>query len=261
MTEHSFGFRKLHVESSASEVGVYLANWWLKDIQQSLTRQERYTVAVTGGTTPKEIYRQVAIIAPRFKIDWKRVDLLWTDERDVPLDHPDSNYRMAMECGLATLPIPKEQIYPMRFGQLPAPVEDGAAYNQICAEIFGRHGALDWIFLGLGDDGHTASLFPHSSGYAALPKASDAQNSNDCPFAVAHWVKAKDTWRMTLTLPFIHRARVKVGCVTGSAKASILAAVLRDQREPYTFPASWLGYEGTPITWVADADAAKLALE
>lgn len=256
MNQRTFGFRKLLVKSSPSDVGEFLATWWLDDIEQSLKVQTQYSTAVTGGSTPREIYHHVARLASSYPIDWGRVHLLWTDERDVPLDHIDSNYHMAMESGLAQLPIPQDQIHPMQFGKSPSRAEDGMAYHRICAKTLGNRKVFDWIFAGLGEDGHTASLFPHSPGYDTLPKLDTLPNAPEVPFALAHWIEAKNAWRMTLTLSAMHRARIKVGCVTGSAKAAILAAVLQDRANPFDYPASWLGCQGTPITWVADTAAA-----
>lgn len=249
-------FRQLHVEPSSKKACAYIARLWLKSAKTHINAKGSFATALTGGSTPYEIYQQIVHLAPEYSLDWNKLSLFWTDERCVPLDHPDSNYGMARKSGILDLPIPKSQVHPMRFGLEGSPDHDGMRYDKLLKLKLGAQ-PLDFIFLGMGDDGHTASLFPGSSGYENLARTSKDKNIKVTPLALSHFVETKGVWRMTLTLPLINRSGDKIGCVLGKGKSEVFASVLKDGRAPYRYPSSWLGCEGSPMHWVADTEAAQ----
>lgn len=249
-------FRALHIEPSSKKACEFLARWWLKSARANIAKKRAFTSALTGGSTPKEIYRQIVHLAPEYSLDWTKIHLFWTDERCVPLDHPDSNYLMARNSGILDMPIPKSQVYPMRFGLEPDPEHDGMRYEKLLREKL-HSSALDFIFMGMGEDGHTASLFPNSKGFEDLAKTSREKNAANTPIALSHFIESKGVWRMTMTLPFINQSIEKVGLVLGKDKSNIFAAVLNDKRAPYQYPAAWVGVEGSKMNWVADQEAAS----
>ena len=255
MREKRFGFQHLFIEADAEKVAQTLAEMWLLTARTSIAKKGRFCSAITGGSTPAAIYRHIAHLATGERLDWTRVYLIWTDERDVPLSDTESNYHMAMQNGLATLPIPQEQIYPMQFGICATKELDGQHYSDICEKLVGSGGQIDWTFLGLGEDGHTASLFPGSLGFESIPKQRSQMKTETYSLVVSHFIPAKQMWRMSLTLPFLNGSVRKIGCVLGREKGSILAKVATHPSAAE--PASWLGCEGSIMNWYVDEAAAS----
>lgn len=232
----------------------------------SIALRGRFTVALAGGSTPKGLYQRLAG-AWRDRIDWTRVVVFWGDERCVPPTHPDSNYRMAREALLDHVPIPPSQVHRMA-GEadptaaaldyaatleatlLPAQPSDGSssATNLPAAAPGasggGAPGAFDLVLLGLGDDGHTASLFPDKTAGRETLRS-----------VVAEHVDAARGWRLTLTPPLINRARSTLWLVAGAAKAPALAAVLEGPPAPDEFPAQRI--TGHDVRWLVDRAAAR----
>lgn len=201
-----------------------------------------FTWALSGGSTPKAIFQKLSK-EYKDRLDWGRVNLFWSDERSCAPDHPDSNYRMAMDAGLQTLPIPENQIFRM---QAEGAIEENAQLYQEQILKVTPGGSLDFVMLGMGDDGHTASLFP---GTEAL--------SNQEDLVVANYVPQQKAWRMTMTYPCINQAKVICVYVLGDGKAEMLKKVLNSSEE---FPVQGVGSATTPATFFADrAAAAKLS--
>jgi len=166
------------------------------------------------------------------------------DERNVPPDHADSNYRTARESLLSKVPIPGDNVYRMH-GELDAN-EAAKQYGEMLKEKFGD-GGLDMVLLGMGDDGHTASLFP---GTAALNETKHR--------AVGNYVEKLKAWRITLTAPFINRAREVMVLVSGASKAKRLAEVLEGPRDPQRLPIQLVQPASGRIAWLVDAAAAGM---
>jgi len=218
-------------------------------LAEALTgRQGRRSVALAGGSTPAVLYRHLTEPAWRERIAWDRVDWFWGDERAVPPEHADSNYRMACETLLAPLGIASDHIH-----RMPADSDDlsaaAAAYERKIREVVsaGREGvpSLDLVLLGVGTDGHTASLFPGTSGVTEA-----------CRLIVAHEVPKLGAWRMTMTFPLLRAARRVVFFVTGADKAEIVARILSPAADPGILPAAGLRQSGA-VVWVLDAAAAS----
>ena len=213
-----------------------------------IARTGRFSVALSGGSTPRAVYSLLAEPEFRDRIDWPRVHLFWGDERCVPPNHPDSNFRMVQEALLAKIAIPPENIHRMMGEREPA--EAAAAYEQELKTFFtagdGDWPRFDLIFLGLGEDGHTASLFP---GTVALD-------------ATKHWITAVhveklQSYRLTLTLPVIRSAAQVVFLVSGASKTKIVREIFASNRALNDYPAAKVGPMAGRLTWMIDRDAAR----
>jgi 6-phosphogluconolactonase len=202
-----------------------------------------FSLVLSGGSTPKLLYQLLASDPYRCRLNWSKVEVYFGDERCVPPDHPDSNYRMAHEAMLSKLPIPEPNIHRMR-GELP-PEQAAIEYGQLLKVKF-HHGGPDLVLLGMGDDGHTASLFP---GTAALD-----EHHHRC---VANHVPQMDTWRITMTYPFLNRAAAVLVLVEGAKKAGRLHEVLEGPRDPKRLPIQGIRPAGK-MTWLVDAAAAGM---
>jgi 6-phosphogluconolactonase len=215
---------------------------------EAIAGRGRCLVALSGGSTPRGMYERIAARG-RETLDWSRVEFLWSDERTVPPTHPDSNYRMTRESLLAPLGTPDDQIHRMR-GE--ADDLEGAAreYETTLATLTGvqpGHGVpqLDLVLLGLGTDGHTASLF-------ADTVALDVRDR----WVVRNYVARFTTSRLTLTFPVILAAREIRVLVAGADKAPALAGVLTGPWDPDRLPAQRLAHASGHVVWLADRDAA-----
>lgn len=212
--------------------------------KQAINERKKACIALSGGSTPKELYEYLAKASSKEDIDWNLVHLFWADERAVPQSHPDNNYKMSMEAGLSHLPIPKANIHPM---QADTDIESHAkAYDNLLKATCGE--GLDLILLGIGEDGHTASLFPNTK----------AINIENC-WAAANEVPQKQTYRMTLTFPCINKARNIIILVKGSSKAEIVKELFSLDDEKY--PASYVGTLQSKALFALDEKAASLLIE
>jgi len=213
----------------------------------------RFTVALSGGSTPRGLYRLLAgegEPALPGRIPWRQIHFFWGDERHVPPDHPDSNYRMAREALLSRVPVPPENIH-----RIPAENRDAAfaaeQYAQTLHDAFrltaGQFPRFDLILLGMGPDGHTASLFP----------GTDALRERERP-VVAQWVETFQASRITLTLPVLNNAACVIFLVAGQEKAETLRAVLQGGGQPDRFPAQLIRPSQGRLLWMLDRAAARL---
>lgn len=212
----------------------------------AMEEAERFAVALSGGATPKAMLEMLATPEYAPRVDWSRVQVFWSDERCVPPDNPNSNFRMAQAALLMHVPLPARNIHRMQ-GELD-PQQAATAYDQLLREFFGSSPAFDLVYLGLGPDGHTASLFPDS---AAL----DVQDRN----CVANRVSEKvvSPWRLTLTYPAINAAKAVMFLVQGAEKADIVARVLHGPRDVRALPAQGVAPQAGTLTWLLDSAAAK----
>lgn len=206
-------------------------------------------VAISGGTTPKTMFELLADQGkPYFaQVPWEKLQLFWVDERCVPPDHPDSNFRMTKEAMLDHVPLPDSQIYRME-GELDPEVA-ASRYEAAIRTAFRLEGAetptFDLILLGMGDDGHTASLFPHTEALNEMVR-----------IVVANHVPQKDTWRISLTWPVIIRGREVAFVIEGEAKTQVLNDVMLGPYEPETYPSQLIRPQSGRLTLLLDAAAA-----
>ena len=216
---------------------------------EAVSLRGRFTAALSGGKTPVTLYTLLAKAPFVAEIPWARVHLFWVDERCVPPDHEDSNYRMVRERLLDHVPIPPANVHRMQ-GEMD-PVEAAARYEEEMRQYFAPAGVefpvFDLILLGLGADGHTASLFP---GTRAIHESAR--------WALGHYVDARKGWRITLTPSVINAARMVVFIVSGAGKAPVLRDVLEGPVRPDVLPAQVIRPEGGDALWMLDRDAAAL---
>jgi 6-phosphogluconolactonase len=209
----------------------------------SIERSDRFAVALAGGSTPEATYELLARdYADR--VEWGKVNVFFGDERTVPPHHEDSNYRMAKEALLDHVPV--GSVHRMR-GELD-PEEAARSYEEELRDFFGdeEFPPLDLILLGIGDDGHTASLFPHTPALEETDR-----------WVVANPVEKLDTVRLTVTAPLINAARAVDFLVAGEGKAKALKMILEGDADPREYPARFVRSAGE-TTWMADRAAAGL---
>jgi 6-phosphogluconolactonase len=231
--------KALEVYADAAELARAAAEHFVAHAAEAITARSRLLVALAGGSTPRATYTLLATGQFASRIDWPRVHVFWGDERCVPPDHADSNYRMAHEALLAHVPIPVENVHRI-VGELD-PAQAAAAYEEELESTLGADGRLDLVLLGMGSDGHTASLFP---GTAALKEQER--------WVVENYVEKLKSWRITLTLAAINAARQATFLVGGSSKAEPLARI----RAGEGLPAGLVQPVGGDLIWLVDREAA-----
>lgn len=204
-----------------------------------------FRVALAGGSTPRAMYQRLTRAPYRGAIRWGNVRFFWGDERCVPPENERSNYRMAKEALLELLAIPPRHVFRMRGEQ--APVQAARDYERVLRRQFrGRPARLDLVLLGLGEDGHTASLFP---GSAAL--------AQDRRLVAANYVTKLSEWRLTLTCRTINAARRIVFLVSGIEKAASVERILRRRRAWQDRPAARVSPRRGSLLWLLDEAAAS----
>lgn len=212
---------------------------------EAVAQRGHFSLVLSGGSTPRKLYSLLATDAYRTRIEWKNTHLFWGDERTVPPDHADSNYRMAKETLLDHAPLLPENIHRIA-GEL-EPVQAAQAYEQVLKTYFGEKTAprFDTILLGMGDDGHVASLYPHSRALAESSR-----------WVAENYVERTNTWRITLTTAVLNAATAILILVSGENKAKIVYEVLRGEFHPHKFPAQMVKPVAGQLVWLLDADAA-----
>jgi 6-phosphogluconolactonase len=222
----------------------------------AIAARGRFTVALAGGSTPRAMYTLLTSDEFATRVDWSAVHVFWGDERCVLPDHPDSNYRMARTALLDHVPLPAGNVHRM-FGEL-EPVQAATEYQEVLRAFFspsyvGREkgqtpiARFDLILLGMGNDGHTASLFP---GTAAVDER--------VRWAMAHYVDKLGAWRITLTPALINAAANVIFIVSGSGKAEPLRQVLMGPYQPHILPAQTIKPDPGRLRWLVDAEAGAL---
>lgn len=212
--------------------------------QRAIAKQGQFSIALSGGNTPRPVYERLTRAPFDSAIDWTKVRIFFGDERCVPPDSDQSNYRMAREAMLEKLPIPQENIFRIR-GEID-PQAAAIEYGQLLKQLFGD-GGLDLVLLGMGPDGHTASLFPHTEALN--------ESKHRC---VANYVQKLDCWRITMTAPFINRAAEVIFLVSGKDKTTALKEVLNGPPDTQRLPAQLIRPTNGQLTWIMDAAAAGM---
>ena len=210
----------------------------------------RFTVALSGGSTPRGLYSRLATPEISQKLPWDKMYFFFSDERYVPPDHAESNYRMAYESLLSKAPIPGDHVFRVQ-AEVKDPTLGAANYEQSLKQFFqlgaGQIPRFDLMLLGLGPDGHTASLFP---GTPAVHERSH--------LVVANWVEKFQTYRFTLTAPVINHAACVMFLVAGADKAGALQSVLESDARPEQFPAKLIHPDNGTLLWIVDREAASM---
>jgi 6-phosphogluconolactonase len=241
--------RELVICRDAADLNKRAAEEFIRLSGRAVQCAARFTVALSGGLTPRGLYELLASDSYKERIPWSKVHFFWGDERCVAPDHPDSNYRMAREALLARISIPVENIHRMAGEKEPAAA--ARDYENELKKFFHlADGALprfDLILLGLGEEGHTASLFPGSAALAESKR-----------MVAAHYVEKLKAHRLTLTLPVLNHGAEVVFLVAGSNKAEIVKEVLAGGGVPPELPAARVRPFNGHLAWMVTRDAAAL---
>jgi 6-phosphogluconolactonase len=212
----------------------------------SIAKRGRCTIVLSGGSTPKSMYQLIAANASS-SLPWNKIFFFWGDERHVPPTDPESNYRMAQESLLSKVPVPPDNVF-----RIPAENPDASAaaqsYEETISKFFslkpGEFPRFDLVLLGMGPDGHTASLFPESP---ALQEKSR--------LVVSNWVEKLNTSRITLTLPVLNAARRIAFLVGGADKAAVLHEVLEGKGPGEKYPSKLVQPTDGKLIWFVDRAA------
>ena len=241
--------REILVVSNPDELSRRAAQEFVRQAGEAVQAKGFFTVALSGGSTPKGLYMQLASDHYREQVPWSKVYLFWGDERCVSPDHQDSNYRMARESLIDKVPIPEENIYRM-------PAEQGdhdcaaTEYEQTIKAFFrleaGEQPRFDLILLGMGEDGHTASLFPWTSALEETDR-----------LVFANYIGKLGAYRLTLTVPVINHAALVLFLISGESKASVLREVLEGEFQPQRLPSQLIRPVNGRLLFIVDHIAAS----
>jgi 6-phosphogluconolactonase len=230
------------------QLSVAAAEYIVRVAQESIATHGSFTLALSGGSTPRKLYAMLADEPYRGQIDWALVEIFWSDERCVPADDAESNYHLAQEVMLSKLPIAASQIH-----RVPADEPDreaaSLAYTKEMQRVFGTDGIpqFDLIQLGMGPEGHTASLFPHQASLTEQQR-----------LIMPVTVPKPPPPRLTFTPPLLNAAIHILFLVTGPDKSEAVQAVLEGPKQPEEYPAQIVQPSDGEVTWMLDKAAAAL---
>lgn len=246
--------RKIRIFADAEAMSRAAAQTIIEHISAGLQNRDTYALALSGGSTPKRLYSLLAEEAAlRDQIPWQRIHFFWGDERHVPPNHPESNYLMAYHTLLSQAPVPAANIH--RFFSEDADAQKAAANYELEIRSFfnsffnvraGQLPRFDLVLLGLGADGHTASLFPGTSALKETRR-----------LVLADWVEKFRAFRLTLTAPVLNSADCILFLVAGQDKADAVKAVLEGNFQPDRYPAQLIQPSGGELIWLLDRSAAS----
>lgn len=207
--------------------------------REAIEKNGKFTVALAGGSTPKALYEHISATPYVEKINWEKIHFFWGDERSVSPDSEESNYKMAMDAGLKNVPIPKGQIHRMVAEN--SIEENAKKYDTLLKPYH----PLDLVILGMGDDGHTASLFPQTEGLKVEEH-----------LCIANYIPQKNTWRITLTYKAINEANTIVIYVIGAKKKHMLKEIFTEEEQFDRYPIQKVGTKESKALWIVDEAAA-----
>jgi 6-phosphogluconolactonase len=234
----------IHIFKNKQEAAKASAGLLIRAAKDAVGREGRFSIALTGGSSPKELYQLLATEPYRSQVPWEKTHIFWGDERSVPHDDEQNNARMSFKLLLDHVPVPAHQIHRMS-GELP-PAEAAWQYEEILKKYFGDQvPQFDLILLGMGDDGHTASLFP------GTPVLGEKDR-----WVAELFLKQQDMYRITLTAPLINKARQIVFQVFGENKAGVLKQVLEGPTQPEKLPSQLIKPGNGELHWFLDEAAA-----
>ena len=240
---------QLRVYPTRSAAAHAAAAQFVATAEKAINARRRFTVALAGGNTPRDVYRLLATDEYASMVEWSNVHVFWGDERCVPFNDPENNANMARETLLNHIPVAPNNIYRIQ-SQLP-PEQAAQDYDQTLRHYFsGRNMSLprfDLVLLGIGAEGHTASLFPGS------PLLNERER-----WVASVYVEKMKTWRITLTPLALNAASKVVFTVIGEEKAQALKQILSQPRQPNLLPAQIVDPPDGQVLWIADKAAASL---
>jgi len=235
---------ELQVYSDAQQLSQAAAKWIAGLIAETLKVRDRFTIALSGGSTPKLLHKILAATPYKDQIDWSKMHIFWGDERAVPFEDDRNNAKMAYDTLLNFVPVPPSQIHVMRTDI--EPEESAIEYEKILHQYFDKtSNTFDLVLLGMGDDGHTLSLFP---GTAIVHE--------EKAWAKAFFLPAQDMYRITLTKTIVNKAAYIAFLTTGTGKAHALKEVLKGAYNPDLYPSQEIKPVNGELHWFVDEAAA-----
>lgn len=244
----------IQVASDAQELSRLAAEQVVRSAVEAVREKGLFTVVLAGGSTPVNLYSLLASCDEPFRaqLPWERIHFFWGDERHVPPDHPDSNYRMAREAMLSFVPIPSENIHRIKSENAVA-AKAADEYEETLREFFrltkGQLPRFDLLLLGIGSDAHMASIFPGSHFIHEKNR-----------LVVAPWVDKLKSSRITLTPLVLNNAAAVIFLVTGAKKAKAVHEVLEGEYQPERLPAQLIRASRGSVLWLVDQQAAAMLL-
>jgi len=218
---------------------------FLEIATEAIERRGAVSVALSGGSTPEPIYRALSKDSVQKKIDWRKMHLFWGDERNVPPNHTDSNFHMVNQLLLKNIPIPADNVHRV-LTELDV-VAAAEAYEMELKRFFpGDWPRFDLVLLGMGADGHTASLFPYSDGLQVEDR-----------WFISNFALNRKIWRLTLTKKAINAARNIIIMINGAEKASMVAEVLKGEDNPQEKPIQFIKPTDGQLIWLLDEQVAS----
>lgn len=247
---------QLVIKKNPPDLAKAAADFILNRISEVLKTQERFTIALSGGSTPKALHELLAKPPYLEKIPWMQLHFFWGDERYVPIDDEQSNAGMAYDTLLGHVYTPEDQIHVWRTDLEPAAA--AADYDSTLHHYFGESGeaspnestpgpTFDLVLLGMGDDGHTLSLFPGTEVV-----------HEQTAWTAAYFLEQQDMYRLTLTAPIVNRASCVLFLVAGPKKAEPLKEVLEGAYNPDKYPSQVIKPQHGELIWMVDEKAAEL---
>jgi 6-phosphogluconolactonase len=242
----------IDVQPDAATLARAAAERFVVAAERAIADHERFVVALSGGSTPRHMYELLAHEPFASRVNWSRVQMVWGDERCVPPTDPESNFHMVREALLDHVPLPASNVHRIHGEEDPARAAE--SYEATLRELlrtptgppsFEPGRSIDLVLLGLGDNGHTASIFPGSA-------AADER----VRWVAAEYVPAVAMWRLTLTAPVLNSAAEILFLVSGGAKASIVKRILEGPRRPRDLPAQLIAPARGRTQWLVDRAAA-----
>lgn len=233
------------ISKNSDELSVKVADWLVNYINEVLKKQDRFTLALSGGSTPKKLYKLLASDKYKSRVNWSKLHFFWGDERFVPFNDEGNNAKMAYDELLDHVPVNKKNIHIMETMGL-EPEESAIDYEKILRNYFdNKANTFDLVILGLGNDAHTLSLFP---GYAVV--------TENKKWVSALYLKEQDMYRITLTPAVVNKAARVAFLVSGGDKAASLYHVLSSEHDPYLYPAQIIQPFNSELYWFYDEAAA-----
>jgi 6-phosphogluconolactonase len=239
---------EIRISTTPQELFAAAAEEVARSVNEAVSEHGRFTIALSGGSTPKSLYNLLATNA-RTSLPWDKMFFFWGDERHVPPTSAESNYRMVDEAMLSKVPVPAGNVF--RFAaENPDAAAVAEAYEETLRKFFelkaGEFPRFDLILLGLGPDGHTASLFPGTAGLQEKSR-----------LVIANWVEKLKTHRLSFTYPVLNAGRTVAFLVSGTDKAAVLHTVLEENASGEQYPAKLVQPKDGKLIWFLDRAAAS----
>ena len=240
---------EVHISKNIDDLSLNVANWMINFIEKTLLHQNRFCLALSGGSTPKKLNELLATAQFKDKIDWSKLHIFFGDERFVPLNDTSNNAKMAFDTLLDHVNVPKNQIHIMQTENI-SPEESAVRYEQLLKKYFPETGndepsTFDLIFLGMGDDGHTLSLFPGLTNIIHEEKK----------WCDSLWLEAQNMHRITLTHIVANYSKAIAFLASGDKKANALHEVLKGNYNPDLYPSQIIKPTNGELHWFVDEAA------